>query len=1163
MACHWRSAALFLTILLALGGMPQPAIPETPPASGDWDITTDTVVDNVTATLNGNLTVHSGATLTVTNSSLSFDYSGYNWAGWPLSVEKGAALVMKDSIVSPAGQSKSEWFFITGRAEFSGSKFNNTYIEVIDADGCNIADCNFSAGGVTTERTNTTVRNSTFIISNWGGLGVTGGNVTISGCSFFSETELDIEHPPLQPSAGFRSNSTCINNNLFVDIGDRPIYMLTTSQGSGNPAPAIIHVDIESGAGLLIERNIFSKFGNGIAAYCWDWATNVPAMISNNTFSGSWVGANIVGQQDCSVMNNSFFGNTVGLDFQSQGREISGNTFQDCKLGIVNLGGPNQNISNNEFLNCSTGIAMQSAWNNTISNNDFTGCSVSVSHSHWSYLPYESEGLRMTGNRISNGTLGANLTYFTGEFSGNEITNCTFGADMTNFSGMVSENRISDCTSYGLVAWNRTTPGSDLSVSRNTLENCGMFISDRSNRTIDASGNTITGAPFAGIEVEGHANITRNNISGSPTGVRLSSDYFNESATDASDNAFDNITAFCVHAIGTAIGPGNNTYTDGCEGRILQEWWLLVNVTDGAQRPVPDASISVTGAAGGPAKNWTGGDMYVNVSAYLIDKAGYLTLLNPNIITAEKPGTGIARATLNVTGNTRLNLTIRPHPDLYIDLFQPQAGRLQAAKPVMVDVIIGADRTYLQKKTDEISPNVMLKADGQVVSTEYVTIPGTGAFGSHKFWWLAEGGNHTLSVVVDPANNIAEYDEWNNEMSMDIDVNALPKAVLNVSTRSARAGEDITFSAEGSSDDMAVEEYNLELGDGTTTGWTGTRMFTHHYFRAGSYNATLLVRDNEGAVSGRAAVVRLDIAPYPPDVELRADKAMIESGGLVQFTAVIFNPNIDITSIIWDFGDGKSESGLEASTGHLYLRSGVFTAKVTVLDSQGQRGSSSVDIVVRNKLPEASFTFTPENCTIETELTFSSAVKDPDGRVLNWLWQFGDGTCSTEAEPRHRFQRKGNFTVTLRVQDDSGDWSFPAESVVRIGNLPPRARATFTPPVAIVGELVTFYASCSTDPDDPFSALQFCWSSADGWHLAGLSAQRKFSSPGEHTVMLAVSDQNGATDTTEVVITVKSRPVTVAAPSGGIAAVSAIALLLVAAAVLYYLKRSGRLRPER
>ena len=145
----------------------------------------------------------------------------------------------------------------------------------------------------------------------------------------------------------------------------------------------------------------------------------------------------------------------------------------------------------------------------------------------------------------------------------------------------------------------------------------------------------------------------------------------------------------------------------------------------------------------------------------------------------------------------------------------------------------------------------------------------------------------------------------------------------------------------------------------------------------------------------------------------------------------------------------------------------------------------------------------------------------------------------------------------------TGKLSFPAESVVRIGNLPPRARATFTPPVAIVGEPVTFYASCSTDPDDPFSALQFCWSSADGWHLAGLSAQRKFSSPGEHTVMLAVSDQNGATDTTEVVITVKSRPVTVAAPSGGIAAVSAIALLLVAAAVLYYLKRSGRLRPER
>jgi len=53
-------------------------------------------------------------------------------------------------------------------------------------------------------------------------------------------------------------------------------------------------------------------------------------------------------------------------------------------------------------------------------------------------------------------------------------------------------------------------------------------------------------------------------------------------------------------------------------------------------------------------------------------------------------------------------------------------------------------------------------------------------------------------------------------------------------------------------------------------------------------------------------------------------------------------------------------------------------------------------------------------------VNFFSEARDADGRIVSYLWNFGDGNTSTEANPVHVYRTEGNYTVNLTVTDDKG-----------------------------------------------------------------------------------------------------------------------------------------------
>jgi hypothetical protein len=76
-----------------------------------------------------------------------------------------------------------------------------------------------------------------------------------------------------------------------------------------------------------------------------------------------------------------------------------------------------------------------------------------------------------------------------------------------------------------------------------------------------------------------------------------------------------------------------------------------------------------------------------------------------------------------------------------------------------------------------------------------------------------------------------------------------------------------------------------------------------------------------------------------------------------------------------------------------------------------------------NQQPVAAFTYSPQIPGPGDVITFNASTShDPDGRIVQYLWDLGDGTVANVTNPTitHSYSVDGNYTVELTVVDDGG-----------------------------------------------------------------------------------------------------------------------------------------------
>lgn len=74
-----------------------------------------------------------------------------------------------------------------------------------------------------------------------------------------------------------------------------------------------------------------------------------------------------------------------------------------------------------------------------------------------------------------------------------------------------------------------------------------------------------------------------------------------------------------------------------------------------------------------------------------------------------------------------------------------------------------------------------------------------------------------------------------------------------------------------------------------------------------------------------------------------------------------------------------------------------------------------------NLPPLANFTHQPAQPLRGEDVRFNDESVDPENALTSWLWNFGDGSSSTERNPIHAYSEPGTYSVVLNVTDDEGN----------------------------------------------------------------------------------------------------------------------------------------------
>ena len=148
-------------------------------------------------------------------------------------------------------------------------------------------------------------------------------------------------------------------------------------------------------------------------------------------------------------------------------------------------------------------------------------------------------------------------------------------------------------------------------------------------------------------------------------------------------------------------------------------------------------------------------------------------------------------------------------------------------------------------------------------------------------------------------------------------------------------------------------------------------------------------------------------------------------------------------------------------------------------DDIGDTGTAtSTATIGLGNLPPVAEPSGPYTGTVGIAVAFDgSASSDPDGSIISYSWDFGDGATGTGVSPTHIYASANVYNVTLTVMDDAGATDAvgtTANIVAAPVNQPPVSdpNGPYTGTVSIA---VAFDGTASSDPDG--SIISYSWTS--------------------------------------------------------------------------------------
>ena len=249
------------------------------------------------------------------------------------------------------------------------------------------------------------------------------------------------------------------------------------------------------------------------------------------------------------------------------------------------------------------------------------------------------------------------------------------------------------------------------------------------------------------------------------------------------------------------------------------------------------------------------------------------------------------------------------------------------------------------------------------------------------------------------------------------------------------------------------------------------------------------------------------VVKTPPNATFTSSPKTLLTGENVTFNATAsYDLDGQIVSYFWNFGDGNT--GTSNITTHAYNDNGTYTVTLTITDNDELKDTAQDTIIVQNKPPVANFTKSAETVYSGERILFNAKnSSDPDGTIVSYFWDFGDGTNATVKNVNHAYTDSGNYTVTLTVTDDDGATA-SVNAIITVLNRSPIASFSESATTVYTGETISFNASDSYDLDGDI--VKYFWDFGDGTNATGMTVSHAYVENGSYTVRLTVTDDDGA-----------------------------------------------------
>ena len=174
--------------------------------------------------------------------------------------------------------------------------------------------------------------------------------------------------------------------------------------------------------------------------------------------------------------------------------------------------------------------------------------------------------------------------------------------------------------------------------------------------------------------------------------------------------------------------------------------------------------------------------------------------------------------------------------------------------------------------------------------------------------------------------------------------------------------------------------------------------------------------DDDGAKksTSKTIIVIINNPPNPPLKPI--GQTSIERGFNYTFSSSAIDPNGDQVRLRYDWGDGSLsnwsefvDSNTTISFSHAWVYPSNYSIHVIAQDKNGLNSSWSIPLTItvselNDNIPPIIEIKVVDNVSVNQTIIFdASSSIDPDGEIISYNWNFGDGTSSTAKTSTHKY----------------------------------------------------------------------------------------------------------------------------------------------------------------